>query len=130
MTKAHKQLTAGELLNRLSTVALAADDDARVVFDFCGFAPSGFGSYRGYYEDLAIGYEKPEYPRVVRLRDFIQGLRGMIGQSIHGYKGGSYTVGDETAVWVANSGECEGTYVSGIDASCRWLVILKTKRDA
>lgn len=49
-----RQMTLGELIKTLKR----KDQDKYITFDFVHFRPAGgVHSYRGYYEDLAIGYE-------------------------------------------------------------------------
>lgn len=74
---------------------------------------TGVGSYRGYYEDLAIGYEMGgEKPK---LDDFCRTLREAVGETFEGYKGGSYRMSRDTVVWVSNYGECESLRITGVE---------------
>lgn len=57
-------------------------------------------SYRGFYEQLAFS------PSVnVSVRMMLESARGAVGDEFHGYKGGSYTMGPDTIVYLANYGE-------------------------
>lgn len=103
-----KQLTLGELIKSLSR----CDKERTVKFDFCYFYPSGTHSYRGYYEQLAIGYsDEATAPEV---GDFLEELKGAVGQDYYGYKGGVYTMTENTPVWVDRPRNASGTGVVGV----------------
>lgn len=66
--------------------------------------PLGFGdpdSYRGYYDQIAF--------RVVRdttVGAMLKDARSADGETYYGYKGGNYTMGLDTDVWLAEYGHC------------------------
>lgn len=65
-------------------------------------APVGFHnphSYRGYYEDLAFSPLEN-----VPVSSMLACARGALGATYQGYKGGDYTMGDHTEVWLAEYG--------------------------
>ena len=119
MRATEDQLTVGELVSILKR----KDPELWVYFDFVHMRPDGgVHSYRGYYEDLAIGYESGGECTVAQL---IAWLEKAIGETFYGYKGGEYTMERDTVVWVANHNEAGGTaIVDVVDDS--WRVILKT----
>lgn len=119
MRVAEQQMTLGDLLSTLKR----KDQDLDVTFDFVHLQPSGgVHSYRGYYEDLAIGYESGGECKV---SDVVKWLEDANGQMFYGYKGGEYIMDDETVVWVANHNEAGGTaIVDVVDDS--WRIVLKT----
>ncbi len=53
-------------------------------------------SYRGFYDQLAV-----EPAENVRVADMLKDLRGAIGSTYHGYKGGEYTMNEYTEVYLA-----------------------------
>lgn len=113
------QMSLGELISALRR----KDPDAIVMFDFVHFSPSGgVHSYRGYYEDLAIGYAVGSDTKV---SDLLGWLEKAVGETFYGYKGGSYTMGDDTPVWVANSNETGSTVIVDV-VDEGWRVLLKT----
>jgi hypothetical protein len=115
-----KQMTLGELVSALKR----KDQDAWITFDFVHFRPAGgVHSYRGYYEDLAIGYESGGDTKV---RDVVKWLEEANGQSFYGYKGGEYVMDSETAVWVANHNESGGTAIVDV-VDDGWRIMLKTE---
>jgi hypothetical protein len=59
-------------------------------------------SYRGYYTDLAFewgsGYTFAKY--------LLHNCKHLLGQHFEGYRGGSYRMGMQTPLWIANYGDC------------------------
>ncbi len=100
-------------IDRLIAELKRCESAANVWFDFCQHHPTGFAdSYRGYYEDLALGWKRDYEPPTVA---FLLGtLLDLIGKTITGYKGGEYVVSGRTALWVANRGETGSTAVVGV----------------
>jgi hypothetical protein len=47
----NETLTLGELIEKLGSFR----PEMQITFDFCGFIPTKFDSYRGYYDQLALG---------------------------------------------------------------------------
>ncbi len=73
-------------------------------------APERVASYRGYYDQLAIGVSHG-YATVGSL---LQELEGAVGKTFQGYKGGDYTMDLETKVWLSNFGESSGSRITGV----------------
>lgn len=67
-------------------------------------------SYRGYYDQLAI--RRKEYA-VCTVAELVTYLKGCIGKSYEGYKGGWYEMDKRTPVWIAEYGEL-GSLVAGV----------------
>lgn len=65
-------------------------------------APDSFDSYRGYYQDLAIGVECSRGAKMSDVVPFLKALRDVIGSTMTGYKGGEYRVMPDTRVWISN----------------------------
>ncbi len=64
--------------------------------------PIGFTrphSYRGYYEDLAF-----EPKANVTVQHMLDCAKSALGKTFSGYKGGDYTMGEYTDVWLAKYG--------------------------
>lgn len=102
------QLTLGMLINKLEEV----DSEKPIYFDFVYFAPNGVHSYRGYYEELAIGYSKE---KEVIVKDFLDLLKSSVGKYFTGWKGGEYNMGKDTPVWVSEHRESASTAVVDIE---------------
>lgn len=92
--RSQTQLTLGKLIEALeamppgATVANLADPD----------------SYRGYYCDLAFARSDGTRPAADLLRD----CRAAMGEVFTGYKGGDYTMGARTPLWVSDYGTASG----------------------
>lgn len=83
-------MTLGELIATLE----AADPDMTV--------PQGIGkphSYRGYYDELAF-----EPVRNVTVRQMLADARSAVGATYDGWKGGEYTMTEDTGCWLAVEG--------------------------
>lgn len=79
---------------------LEQEDPARVVAKGLGRAHS----YRGYYDQLAF-----EPKENVTIGDMLKEAKGCEGRTFTGYKGGDFTMGGLTIVWLAhygNTGDC------------------------
>lgn len=120
-------LTIGELINRLDTVydAWREDKEKRdepvVLFDFCSFSPTTLHSYRGSYDELAIGYgEHAEPPTVSK---FLLTLNSAVGKEFTGYKGGKYVMDMETPIWVADISAATDTGVIGVTDTGYFTII-------
>lgn len=96
-TRSQYQLTLGTAISKLGDV----DGSTPVVFDIGG-GPHHAHSYRGYYSDLAFDTADTG----VYVKDFLGYLRESNGETFMGYKGGDYTMEDNTPLWVASYGDC------------------------
>lgn len=115
-------LNLGQLIDAVDKLP----DDTVIRYDFGYFAPKGHCSYRGYYEDLALGYEDDFHTLTAKY--FANTLRSYIGTEISGYKGGDYTVTRDTGVWVAkHSGDCTGTVIFNVRDLGYGNAILETR---
>jgi hypothetical protein len=100
-------MTLGELIARLEACA-----PSKVVrFPFCSVSPADVGSYRGYYDQLAVEWTDES---VMTVADFLTLLRNAVGATFEGYKGGEYRMTRDTPVWVANYGRSDGTGITGV----------------
>jgi len=133
------QLTISELILKLEAVK---NKKLPIAFDSGDIKPSGFGSWRGSYCELAINWDggsetfydqpklnckKTEYgshdykcpcggskktssqlKQNPTVNDFLKMLNKIVGKYMVGYKGGDFTVGKRTPVWVANHGTSSG----------------------
>jgi len=120
MRTSKKQLTLGGLIELLATVK---PDTPVLVRAPVVLTPSGVSSYRGNYEDLAIALDTSRSTMdVARFRAM---LGDAIGRTFVGYKGGEYTMGRDSALWVSNYGECSGWYPVGVTVGDRWACFLE-----
>jgi hypothetical protein len=98
------------------------DDYLRIAGSPVGLTPKSVDSYRGYYEDLAINVEPEHYS--MRVGEFVDLLESRIGTTMTGYKGGDYTIGPRTRVWISNYYEASGALVTGTrreDWGCTYI---------
>lgn len=105
--------------------ALEAVDDKTisVQFDFGGFVPDSIMSYRGYYDHLSFDW-------VVRGNDHsvarvLVEAKSAMGKVFTGYKGGDYTMHENTPLWVAQYGDCTSTAIVGV-ADHNYAVVINT----
>lgn len=110
-------MTLGEIIQILSR----KDPDKTVTFDFVHFRPAGIHSYRGYYDQLAIGYGHDD----ITVSGLLDLCRSAVGKTFQGYKGGDYVMSGDTPVWVANHNESGGTGIVDIQDD-GWRVLLVT----
>lgn len=71
----------------------------------------GFGSYRGRYDNL---YFEPERGKEVKVKDFLKELKGDIGITVEGYKGGEYEIVEDSNLYVSEPGVASGMVITGI----------------
>lgn len=74
--------------------------------------PTGFDSYRGYYDDLAIAATASRSPRIAR--ELLDESKGCLDRTFTGYKGGEFRMHLGTKLWISNYGECSSALVTGI----------------
>ena len=59
------------------------------------------------------------------LADLIKQLKEAVGKVYTGYKGGDYTMTEDTPLWVANYGETGSTAITGV-LDQGWCVLIVT----
>lgn len=115
------QITLGELISRLELI-IEMNSDAEVVFDFGEMRPNGnFYSWRGAYEELAIGYE--DFGKKLNIIEFTNKLKECIGKEFIGWKGGEFIMHEATPLWVANEGVASNSGVVGVTFDEPFVVI-------
>lgn len=114
-----KHMALGDMIDGLDGLGLPGD--TRVVFDF-GSEPCGIGSYRGYYDDLAIEWTDGLH---FNLADLVRVLSYSVGKTYQGYKGGSYQMDRHTRMWASQYGEASGLAIVGIEQN-GGRVVLRT----
>lgn len=122
------QFTLGTLIDRLA--ALPAQD-AEVSFDFGYCYPTTFASWRGSYDQLALGYTEHAEPRTLltppTVRELLQRAHAADGAIFTGWKGGNFRMDRETSLWVANEGDAPYTVICGLIIQGDYGVILETR---
>jgi hypothetical protein len=100
--KTSDQMTLRELIISLEAIS---DKTLPVYFDNGKHWPNELDSWRGVYAELALEYDQtPEAPNVQVLLDE---LKSAVGKTFTGYKGGDFTMGNHSPVWVANYGNSQ-----------------------
>ena len=90
-----------------------ADNYLRIDSSPVSLTPAGVGSYRGFYDDLAIHVDM-ERSSTLTVIDFVKVLEESVGTIMTGYKGGEYPIRGSTRVWISNYGECSRARVTGV----------------
>lgn len=112
-------VTLGGLIDALKPLVLRdgsepgdGDKDRWIRFDLGGIAPCHVGSYRGYYDHLAVRYDLGSTDATVA--EFLKHLEGAVGTYFQGWKGGEFRMDRHTPVWVANAGDAPSTAIVGL----------------
>ncbi len=122
------QLSLGEIISKCEAIQAKGyrfhdGTEPAVLFDFEHLHPTGLGSWRGIYSELALSFSSEgDAPA---LSEFIAMLKEAIGKEYTGYKGGEFTMSRHTPVWVANNGNAGNTAVVDV-LDKEWRVILVT----
>lgn len=106
--KVQNHLTFGLLVKILSTLPA----DAPLYAGAKNYYPElNLRSYRGYCEDMEIDTKSTP----VTVGEFLNLLLEARGTEVEAYKGGAYTVADESYLWIGYEG---GTNSSGMNGVC------------
>lgn len=100
------------------------DDAYYVVFDD-GSKPTKLDSWRGVYSQLALGYEPVDLHTALGgvsvagtlASDLLHDAEYANGRVYEGWKGGEFTMGLGTPVWVSRRGEWEQRIITKIEKS-------------
>jgi hypothetical protein len=87
-------MTLRQLLDALENV----EPTMPVIYDM-GVSPGRFTTYRGDYTQLALGAG----PDLTVVGELLERGVDVIGTQLEGYKGGMYTMRQDTPVWAAES---------------------------
>ncbi len=126
------QLSLGELIAKIEVLGVKRDndgDDKQIRYDFGTSIPTCLDSYRGSYDELALGYKLTGYddgsaPRSIKAKDLLEHLKSAIGKEFTGWKGGEFRMSEQTPVWVANCGDSNSTAIVGVLDAGYSLIIL------
>ena len=101
-----KRATIGTLITVLEDIKQAGGGKLEVMFDGHLYPDGTIASYRGYYEQAALGWSGKLTD--VTVDTLIEVLRGAIGRTFVGWKGGDYEFHTDTPLWLANRGATDG----------------------
>lgn len=122
--KSSPQMTLGEAIAVLENSKLTYESDGKVkektvYFDFEYLFPTGLDSWRGSYAELAIEFDWADRSDNDKQpptgKEFLKWLKEAVGKTYTGYKGGDFTMGKTTPLWVANYGNSGETGLVAID---------------
>lgn len=84
-------------------------------------------SYRGYYSDLAL---TPTHGEPITLRDLLVLCEAALGGTFEGYKGGGFTMEEDTPLWIATHGYATQVAVMACEMADVWSgpLVLATKK--
>ncbi len=100
--------------------------DALICFD-TGAIPGKPLSYRGYYDELAFGYDGA--PRTT-VADMLAYARNAMGRVFEGYKGGDYVMHENTPLWGASYGTSnDGRMIMGVALGQEMALIITQDDD-
>lgn len=112
------QITLGELIEKIEPIVKNQkrivekySSEAYVCFDFPSVVPTGIGSWRGSYDELSLDFDMQKDAETMPVTKFFNLLKGAMGNSFTGYKGGEYTMDKNTPIWVDNYGHANNTAV-------------------
>lgn len=115
-TELHKTLFDTTDLGSLIAALERAEPADRIMFDFCYAVPTTLRSYRGSYDQLALGWDDASRSgRWPTVADLLTNLRAALVAHFGGYKGGNYSMTKETPVWVDNWGDASSTCIVAIE---------------
>ncbi len=118
-TRTQYHLSLGSLIAALERVP----PEAPVQFD-AGCAPCRPHSYRGYYEDLAFATTTS----ALTAGKFLATLKDeVLDKPFTGYKGGGFTMGETTPLWVSEYGSASSIAIVGV-SMVDGKVVLITKQ--
>lgn len=128
------QLTLGQIIEKLEKCGLTYGKDNKpkqVDYDFGTAIPTTLDSWRGSYSELALGYKLSGYDNndehftQTTAETLLSELKSAIGKEFTGWKGGEFTMDEDTPVWVANSGNSGNTGIIDV-VDDGWRIILMT----
>jgi hypothetical protein len=123
-----EQITLSQLAEQTSKIVEfveSFDYNFTLRFDFKDVGVSELDSYRGYYDELAVGFDIGG----MGVQEFLIALIDAHGQTFYGYKGGDYIMHASTPVWVSNYGMCSDRIITGIEIVGEGRIEIKTKEE-
>lgn len=127
------QITLGELIKQIEEVGAKREingEDKTICFDFGYSYPTTLDSWRGSYNELALGYKftgRGNYDENFTeptAESLLTELKSAIGKVYTGWKGGEFIMNENTPLWVSNPGDACNTGIIGILDKGYELVII------
>jgi hypothetical protein len=118
MTEHTQPLTIGQFITKLEQ----QPQENEITFDFGGYIPTTFDSYRGFYDQLALGFDTGVAS--VSVATLLYNARDAQYETFQGYKGGSYRMTPDTHLWADNYGKWTSTaIVDVVSNDCETKII-------
>lgn len=126
------QLTLGEIILKVEAIlAKGRENVPEVVYDFEYLFPTTIDSYRGYYSELALNFTTYDnQAKPLSALEFYMLLKGAVGKTYTGYKGGAFIMSKNTPVWVANYGNAGSTAVIDVIDNEYQVILITARRDS
>lgn len=125
-------MTIGELKKILNSIE---DQGKFVKFDFCNCIPTQIDSWRGVYEEPALGWTPTGYSACgsetkhnIAVHELIVELERGTSDVFGGWKGGEYYYDDDSPLHIDNPGDCTHTVIASVEEK-QSSVIIHTKKE-
>jgi len=131
--KNSSQMRLGQIIKAIEDIiAKDPEKERSVEYSFGSAIPTTLDSWRGSYAELALGYTLTGYDAddsnhhgKISAEELLKELKEAIGKEYTGWKGGEYTMNENTPVWVANPGNSGNTVIVDV-LDEGWGIILIT----
>jgi hypothetical protein len=97
-----------------------------VSYDWWGMKPTTIQSYRGYYEDIALGVTQDGLATTAQ--QLLAECRKALGADFEGYKGGRYRATEDTGLWASEYGQVSDIIITGLNTEDPMRARLMTKK--
>jgi hypothetical protein len=121
----NRGISLGELIAKLKKLSPSAN----IQFDFGSASVGILDSYRGYYDQLALGYDGSYGSTLKTVGEVLLDCESAIGKTFTGWKGGDYVMDSSTSIFIANSGCTSDTYIKGITEKYPDWYVINTKEE-
>jgi hypothetical protein len=114
-------------IERIKKFLLQANADALVYFDFCDCVPLGISSWRGKYDEPAIGWSPSGYSgngKAPTAKEFLCELDlATSGMIYTGWKSGDFSYTEQSVLHVDNPGEYTNTEIISVEIGEHQIVL-------
>lgn len=114
-------LTIGEAIQKLNSFS----ESDKLLFSNGHYFDGTYDSYRGYYEDMYIGWDDEDkgFNTVGKLKEVLNDALD-VGVMI-GYKGGEFSIAEDTLLWFSTYGDTGYTIVDIQEFNGQIFVVVK-----
>lgn len=107
-----RPITLGLLIRALKS----QPQDNWIFFTFGDLRPGEIRSWRGSYDELAVGWKYDNLRTKETVGEFVARLQKAVGKTYEGYKGGEFVMTEDTPVWAACWGRSHSCGIVGVVA--------------